>query len=251
MDIPLLPQAVTFDCWSTLIKDVSWDATLGRRRDALIEVAIRHEVALDSEKAMELIEGSWQEHMVHWRRGELFGPSGAARWVAGHLGVGVSETEAEGFVGDLAEALSGATREVGTVVVDGAAEAVAAVRGAGIPTALICDTGFTPGTHVREFLDGHGLELDHYFFSDEVGAPKPYPPIFKAALEATGADASKAVHIGDLRRTDVAGARAAGMATIRFIGVHDDAWVSEQERTGPEADAVISHWSELPPLLGL
>jgi len=223
-----------------------------RRRGALVKIAAKANVLLDDEKAAELIEASWQEHMAAWRNGQAYGAPSAARWVLEQLEVvppQANELE-DRLVIELTDAIEGATSEVGTKVVEGAAEALESVRAAGIPTALICDTGFTPGTHARRFLDGHGLKLDHYFFSDEVGVPKPYAPIFEAALKATGAEASKAVHIGDLRRTDVAGARNAGMAAVRFIGVHDDKW-SEEDSAGAEADAVLKSWADLPDLLGL
>lgn len=246
MKIPRPPQAVTFDCWSTLITDISWEDTVKARIDALIHIARREGVALDHERGRELIEGSWNQHIGEWRAGRLYGPKGASRWCLDQLGIFVSEELAE----DLAEAIAGATSEVGTQVVEGAPETLEILRANGIPSALICDTGFTPGRYVRKFLDEHGLRLDHYFFSDEVGAPKPFRPIFQAALDATGAVAEKAVHIGDLRRTDIAGARTAGMATIRFTGVHDDGWNSE-ESAGDEADAVLSRWADFGKLLGI
>lgn len=222
------------------------------RRQSLIDIAASRGVALDEERAVELIEGSWQEHIANWRKGVIFGPSGAARWVLEQLDLpgGGSPRDTDDLIALFAAALEDATGEVGTDLVEGAIDAVQTVRKAGIPTALICDTGFTPGRHVRVFLEEHGFDLDHYFFSDEVGSPKPYQPIFQAALEATGAEPSQAVHIGDLRRTDVAGARAAGMATIRFTGVHSDGWQTE-EAVGEEADAVLSHWAGLAALLGL
>jgi putative hydrolase of the HAD superfamily len=58
-------------------------------------------------------------------------------------------------------------------------------------------------------------------------------------------DPSTVVHVGDLRRTDVAGARALGMATVRFRGVVDD------DGPGDEADHVIERLADLPGLLGL
>jgi FMN phosphatase YigB (HAD superfamily) len=243
MSIPRPPKAITFDCWSTLINDIDWKATVRRRVEVLVEVAARHRVELHPERAAELIEGSWKVHVDAWRRGEVFGNVGASRWCAEQLGVEAPEQLAD----ELAEAIGG-TSEGGTYVIEGAAEALVTVREAGIPTALVCDTGFTPGSQVRRFLDEHGLELDHYFFSDEVGSPKPYPRIFLAALEALGVDPSYAVHIGDLRRTDVAGARGVGMATIRFTGAHDDGWESESE--GEEADAVLARWADLPAIIG-
>ncbi|HLF69445.1 MAG TPA: HAD family hydrolase, partial [Actinomycetota bacterium] len=167
------------------------------------------------------------------------------------LGLGRdSEKIGAALAAELTAAIEDATSEVGTRVVEGAVEAVDSLRAAGIPTALICDTGFTPARHVRRFLDQHGLKLDHYFFSELVGAPKPLPPMFQAALTATASPPERAIHIGDLKSTDIAGARAAGMATIRFIGVHDDAWAEEESR-GEEADEVLGAWQDLPSLLGL
>jgi FMN phosphatase YigB (HAD superfamily) len=51
------------------------------------------------------------------------------------------------------------------------------------------------------------------------------------------------VHIGDLRRTDVAGARGVGMASLRIRTLHDDR--SEL----PEADAVVDGYDDVVSLL--
>jgi HAD superfamily hydrolase (TIGR01549 family) len=252
MQIPRPPKAITFDCWSTLIADVDWDATLVRRQQALVQIASSNGWDLDPEKAVELIEGSWREHVQAWREGKLYGAAGAARWVIGQLtaDADITEEEAEALANELATQMEDATSQVGTKVVDGAIEAITKVMEAGIATALICDTGFTPSRLVRGFLKEHGFELDHYFFSDEVGVPKPHVKIFSAALDAVGVDASQAIHIGDLRRTDIAGGRAAGMATIRFAGIHDDGWEPE-DVTGEEADHVLRHWDELHEVIGI
>lgn len=226
--------------------NVSWDDTLEARITVLQSAAERAGIDLNAERAREVIEGSWQEHVQAWRRGEIFGLTGAAGWCLDNLGMPGDQRSVQ----VLAEALEGVTTSEGTRLVEGAAEVVDAIRREGIRTALICDTGFTPGRVVKRLLVEHGITLDHYFFSDEVGSPKPYPAIFKAALEATGADPAKSIHIGDLRRTDVAGARAAGMATIRFTGMHDDGWEPEESQ-GEEADAVLGSWSEAVRLLGL
>lgn len=246
MPLPKPPQAVTFDCWSTLITDLDWEATVKARIEALAAVCAREGTALDPERGRELIEGSWRQHVEAWRKGRMFGPRGASRWCLEQLGIDVSDALAD----ELAESIAGTTSEAGTRVVEGAPEMLERVRSAGIATALICDTGFTPGRRVRRFLKEHGLRLDHYFFSDEVGSPKPFPPIFEAALVATGSAPSQAIHAGDLRRTDIAGARNAGMATIRFAGVHDDGF-SEQESQGEEADEVLYLWDDLPSLIGI
>ena len=245
--IPRPPRAVTIDCWSTLIRDLDSDGALRERGAALAGVAGRLGQEVAPEAAMELIDRSWALHLEEWRGGRSFGPQGAARWCLDELGLAAMAPD----VDELAEAIATGTLSVGTAVVDGAAEALEVLHRAGIPTALICDTGFTPSRVVRAALRMHSLRLDHYFFSDEVGVPKPHAPMFLAALQATGTEPAEAVHIGDLRRTDVAGARAAGMAAVRFAGVHDDGWIPEDCRPDVEADAVLYRWADLPELLGL
>ena len=61
-----------------------------------------------------------------------------------------------------------------------------------------------------------GLEpyLDFVVTSEEAGADKPKAPIFKAALQRAGVEASEAVHVGDQYKLDVAGARGVGINPI-------------------------------------
>lgn len=247
MALPRPPKAVTFDCWSTLLRDVDSGGARLRRGAALAALATRLGHPLEHDAAVAVIDRSWNVHVEVWRSGRLFGPEGAARWCLDDLGLPAEAAHIE----ELAEAIAMGTLDVGTAEVEGAGRSLDALKRAGIPTALICDTGFTPSRCVREALRRHGLALDHYFFSDEVGVPKPDPAIFQAALDATGSAPADAVHIGDLRRTDVAGARAAGMGAIRFAGVHDDDWLPEDCVGDEEADAVLHHWDDLPALFGL
>lgn len=246
MDIPQPPKTVTFDCWETLLTNSDWDGTVDARVQALVELVSGEDVELTKERARELFEGSWTIHIAEWRAGRIFGPRGAARWCLEQLGLHANEELADQLIRAIEESTTTGT----TRVVDGAPDAVQAIRDQGIATALICDTGFTPGRVVRQLLREHGIELDHHFFSDVVGARMPYPPFFNPALDATGSTPENAVHIGDLRRTDITGARNSGMATIRFAGMHDDGWATE-EISGEEADAVLYSWSEAPKLLGL
>ena len=61
-----------------------------------------------------------------------------------------------------------------------------------------------------------GLEpyLSFVITSQEVGADKPQPPIFLAALERAGVNASEAVHVGDQHELDIVGARGVGIKPI-------------------------------------
>jgi len=61
-----------------------------------------------------------------------------------------------------------------------------------------------------------GLEsyLDFVVTSQQVGADKPEPPIFLAALDRAKVEASQAVHVGDQYKLDVIGARRVGINPI-------------------------------------
>jgi putative hydrolase of the HAD superfamily len=56
--------------------------------------------------------------------------------------------------------------------------------------------------------------VDVVVISAELGAAKPDPAIFRAALERLGATARDAIHVGDSVEHDVAGARAAGVEPV-------------------------------------
>ena len=61
-----------------------------------------------------------------------------------------------------------------------------------------------------------GLEpyINFIVTSGEVGADKPKPPIFLAALQRADVDASEAVHVGDQHKMDVIGAMGVGITPI-------------------------------------
>lgn len=83
--------------------------------------------------------------------------------------------------------------------------------------------------------------------SERVGAEKPEPAIFQAALSALDATAETAVMVGDSLRRDGEGARRSGM---RFIWIAPEP-VQAAERGGAADRPVLAAVTELPGLLGL
>jgi putative hydrolase of the HAD superfamily len=73
----------------------------------------------------------------------------------------------------------------------------------------VCQVGPGPGAAVSAVVD-----------SALVGAEKPDPRIFQAALEAAGSPAESAVHVGDSVWFDVEGALAAGLRAVHFDPLH-------------------------------
>lgn len=61
---------------------------------------------------------------------------------------------------------------------------------------------------------GLGSLVDAVVYSSAVGAAKPAPAIFHVALDRLGVAPDEALHIGDSRTADVAGAHGAGMHAV-------------------------------------
>jgi putative hydrolase of the HAD superfamily len=91
--------------------------------------------------------------------------------------------------------------------------------------------------------------FDHWSFSDEVGCYKPAAAIFEHALAGLGVGSpERAAHVGDLRRTDAAGARAIGMTAVRYRGVFDDP--PPEDHDALDAHHVIDDHADLLAVLG-
>ena len=86
-----------------------------------------------------------------------------------------------------------------------------------------------------EILDYFSVQT----FSDETGFTKPDVVQFKKTLQKMRINPSEAVHIGDLVRTDITGAKNAGMYAIRFAGV------TTKQENEDLADATISDYRQL------
>jgi putative hydrolase of the HAD superfamily len=117
--------------------------------------------------------------------------------------------------------------------------------------AIISDTGITPGRVLRQLLERDNLTpyFTHLTFSDEVGRSKPHPSAFLTTLDALGAVPTEAVHVGDLLRTDIAGAQAVGMRAVQYIGISQDQADGLGDGRKITPDAVIRNHTELEPLL--
>jgi putative hydrolase of the HAD superfamily len=227
-----LPAAVTFDCWNTLMYEDDWHLAHALRVARLQEMAGEAGRAVAREEAERAFDAAWNRHMDLWRVGEVSGAREVALWGLAELGLAEPHPALEHLVAAFEEASH--TSDVRAL--DGARETLELLAAAGIPCALVCDTGLTPGRVVRRHLDRLGLldGLAVQIFSDEVGVPKPDPKAFRAALEPLGVRPKDALHVGDLRRTDVAGARGLGMRSVRILDRHDDTTPL------PEADFVVS-----------
>jgi putative hydrolase of the HAD superfamily len=86
-----------------------------------------------------------------------------------------------------------------------------------------------------------GEYFNFAFLAEEVGASKPQPDMFEAALAESGALPEQIVHVGDDPDHDIHGAQQMGMHTV-WVNLRDKAWPAQQRR----ADAEINNLLDLP-----
>jgi len=115
------------------------------------------------------------------------------------------------------------------------------------------ETVMTVQTLAREFVLGsltngnadiHSLGLSQYFSfayaAEDVGASKPSPDLFQAALRHTDCEPREMVYVGDDPVLDIDPANAVGLYTVRI----DNSNQLKQGQTNP--DEIITQIAELP-----
>lgn len=231
------PQAVTFDLWQTMLYEEP-DGLVSGRVAAWAGLLEEAGAPVQEDLLRLAHQSSFDQASASWKAGVQYTVEHAGRHVLERLGVRVPQDVARAFV----EAYTSAGRETILHETEGLRDVLVALRDRGVRLGIVCDVGLTPSPVLREHLERRGLlELfTAWAFSDEVGEYKPHRKPFQHVLAALGVqDPAAAAHIGDNRRTDVAGARSMGMTSIRYRGVFDDTsgW--------PEADIVLAHHAEL------
>jgi putative hydrolase of the HAD superfamily len=237
-----LYDAVTFDYWNTLV----WEETghlAGRRKEAW--AGLLEEAGFATERSLldAVFQRSWERYVEHWTANQQYQSVHAAEELVEQLGFEVPPVVRRALIEAFTEAGHGAVLHLA----DGVVDCLRALKDADVRLGIICDVGMTPSAQLRDHLARHGvLELfDHWSFSDDVGHYKPSKVIFHHALDGLGrVEPGRAVHVGDIRRTDVAGARAMGMTAVRYTGISDDT-----SQPVPEGHHVLATHAELPAIV--
>lgn len=229
-------EAITFDFWNTIARAPAGRMSEARQR-AIAAACEGCGVEVEADRLAELLDQVTLSYERSWSRGTHFYPRQGAEILVRGLGLDGAAS------GAVAEAFLSAGRNAELEFAPGAGAGLEALASRGARLGIVCDVGFTGGEMLRGLIEREGL-LRHFSgwaFSDEVGHYKPAPQIFEAALAALGSEPSAAMHVGDLRRTDIAGAAALGMKTARYRALHDD----PGDDAEVEADFVVDSHAEL------
>lgn len=112
-----------------------------------------------------------------------------------------------------------------------------------LPTLASLKTRYCLGALTNGNADASQIGLMTYFdfaiCAEDLGASKPAPDLFQAALRRAGCDAREAIHVGDHPLDDMEGAHACGFHTV-WANFRQLPWT-----TNWRPDAEIHHWREL------
>jgi FMN phosphatase YigB (HAD superfamily) len=235
-------RAVTFDFWSTLFAD-----TRGHEREALRATVLEDALGAaglhaSGQALRDSLRASWDYFDTVWLHEHRTPPCAElVDAILGSLGAQLQP----GLLESLVDRFERLILDIPPEPMPGAVYTMPQLAKR-YQLAIICDTGYSPGAVLRELLDRHGLlhHFEYTFFSNEHGMSKPDPRVFLHVLGELGVRATEAAHVGDIQRTDVAGAQAAGMAAVHFVGANN---ADVPHSTG---DVIVSHFEELPQALG-
>jgi putative hydrolase of the HAD superfamily len=235
-----LLRAITLDYWDTLVAGASMPERAMRRQEALLRML----ETLGRPVAADVFEQLYREsgaEAFRWWHDEHRGykTSDRIRWLLQRLEIERPD-DCEHIAAAIVE-VDRALLEYPPPLLPGAAEALRALS-AHYSLAIISDTGFASGRAQDAVLEGYGVRA-HFtatIYSMDVGHSKPRPEIFRAALDALGAEPGEVLHVGDNERTDVGGALAMGMRAVRLDAVRDSG-STQGERVAKSLEELVTY----------
>jgi HAD superfamily hydrolase (TIGR01549 family) len=122
------------------------------------------------------------------------------------------------------------------------------LRERGIKVGVLSNTMWPRAEHDRILARDGVLDLlDATVYSSELPWAKPHPQAYAAALKAVGAEADRAVYVGDRMFEDVYGAQAAGLRAVHVP--HSDIPAHQLADITAVPDAVVERLLDLIPVV--
>lgn len=210
-------KAVTFDLWETLLlENNGWNL---RRTNARCEsltqtldkfgvkISVK-QLALAFKKMTPWLESVWETNTDVTHLDQI-------RFIIKTASNGLVTIKEE-WIDDLSSAYVSPFLEVAPYLNPDARRVLKWLKHRNKLVGLICNTGLTPGYGLRMFLRMEDIAqyFDLMLFSDEVGVRKPNPEIFQMATKRLKVKPFEIVHVGDNLKSDVWGAKNAGLKAI-------------------------------------
>ncbi len=209
-------RVITLDYWDTIYYGASVPVRVQRRQEALSRMLTRMGHPVPPDEFERLYRASAVEAERWWREEHRgYTTADRIRWLLAQLAIERPETCEH--IDEAAAEVDASLTQYPPPLLPGAREALERLSER-FALAIVSDTGFASGRAQDRLLEQDGV-LRHFsatVYSMDVGHAKPRPEPFRAALDALGAAPHEALHVGDIERTDIAGALGMGMRAVRL-----------------------------------
>ena len=231
---------ITVDFWQTLYDSSNGEARNAQRKDVLMQAIAAAHGAPDSKLFEDAYAGLWDYFDTHWLGAHR---TPTSEEMVGEILRRLEVPLARGEIAPVVQVFEEGILAHPPALLPGVREGLEHLAAQG-RVALISDTAFSPGSVLRQLMERDGIAhyFDAFVFSDETGFSKPHPEAFERALRGIGGVAAQAIHIGDIERTDIRGAKGVGMKAILYRSGEHLHKYAEKETA---ADAVMEDWSRI------
>lgn len=236
-------KAISFDFWYTLFTEApeGFESYSHRRRKLLADAVLTQRAVQHAELDRACKIEAEFHHRIWQEQHRTLPATERVIAILSHLEVNLAGEVVAGLARNFEEGLL----EHPPILIDGAFETLTQLSRR-YRLGIISDVGFSPGRVLKEVLRSNRLidVFDSLVFSDEAGRAKPHIEVFESTAKSLGVEPAEIVHVGDLERTDIIGARRAGFHAIRFTGITP---IGEAEST--MADFVTDNLADIPRLV--
>lgn len=231
-------RVISLDCWDTVLRSAEDREHSPRRRQVVRQWM--HEWGLGIDDS--LFDEYWKEcSQIFW-----------SVWENRHITVSTPErleiflkktgaSPDEDEIEALADSVEAVSLNPVPLLTRGFMEALNSVP-TSIRLAMISDTGWSSGATIRKLLAAQKVlnRFSCMVFSDEMGCSKPCSRMFQKVMDDLDVNPEQVLHIGDIERTDVEGARNMGMNSAIYTGE-----VDRLNGGDSRADFKLAHWCGL------
>ncbi len=239
-------DTVTFDLWNTLISNRPPDHYRYKqiRVERIIQVLKRNGLTVRLDDLSLAYDEGFEKCKETWKNNRDLSTPEQLGIMMELLPHEKPKSISPALMQELVEVFTSPLLDDPPPLIDGAKEVVTHIQEEKYKTGLICNTGRTPGSTIRLFLERSGMLncFDITTFSNELRIRKPDPRIFLHTLNQIKSLPMNSVHVGDMLELDVLGAKNAGMISVHYAPV-----LIPQKEIIP--DFTISHLSGLGDIL--
>jgi putative hydrolase of the HAD superfamily len=235
-------KAITIDFWNTIYDSSNGKERNDYRQRVLIDNIDKHGLNIMAEKYHEAMQATWKFFEDHWTNNHR---TPEAKESVNFIWNYLDLPEDKEALDNVTLAFEDSVLKYPPKLIPQAKERIEQLSEE-FPLGIISDTGFSPGTILKELLEKDDMlkYFTSFSFSNETGHSKPNPKAFSAALIPLKCNAKEGLHIGDIEDTDVRGAYELGMRSIRFTG-SETIFTSRRNTEDTKADFMTDNWDEI------